>query len=80
MDSACHTHMVTCYTYLKFVELVVHSIGEGMGRCPHSLLTHLALVHVPGALVEVRVRSELSYGTQHGLLIQLHVSCSLHRV
>ena len=29
------------YSYLQFVEFVVHSVGEGMGRCSHSLLTHL---------------------------------------
>ena len=38
---------------------------------------HLTLVHVPGALVEVRVGSELCYGTQHGPLIQLQVSGAL---
>ena len=38
---------------------------------------YLALVHVPGALVEVRVGSELSDGTQHRLLVQFQVSREL---
>ena len=38
---------------------------------------YLALVHVPGALVEVRVGSELSNGTQHRLLVQFQVSREL---
>ena len=38
---------------------------------------YLALVHVPGALVEVSVGSELSDGTQHRLLVQFQVSREL---
>ena len=29
------------FCYLEFVEFVVHSVREGMGRSSHSLLTHL---------------------------------------
>ena len=38
---------------------------------------YLALVHVPWALVEVRIGGELSYRAQHSPLIQFQVSCGL---
>ena len=28
-------------TYLQSVQLAVHSVGKGLHRSPHSLLTHL---------------------------------------
>ena len=35
------------------VDLVVHSVGVRVIRCAHRLLSHLALVHVPWALIVV---------------------------
>lgn len=47
--------------------------GRGLGvkqvnlsRCAHCLLGHLALVHVPRALVVVREGGEAGHNAQHG--------------
>lgn len=52
--------------HYAFVGLQADQSGWYLSWCAHCLLAHLALVHVPGALVEVAVGSEGGDDTQHG--------------
>ena len=56
------------------VDLVVHSVGVRVIRCAHRLLSHLALVHVPWALIVVAEWNSASDDGEHIETVELLVS------